>query len=178
MAYDIKTICLGALSFGDATGYEIRKTINTDYAHFAGASIGGLYPALGGLLAKKLVESRDNAAKSVDRKVYAITDAGRAAFVEQLKATDGVEVLRSDFLASMYFARHLDVEDLRALAARRLADLHGEVRALRQLPSVGMTEGERFTVRYALAIRQAAISFLEGEGRAIVNAEERAHYRS
>jgi hypothetical protein len=36
-----------------------------------------------------------------------------------------------------------------------------------------MTEGQRFTIRYALATTAAGIAFMEREGRAIINAVNR-----
>ena len=38
---DVKTLCLGVLTLGDASGYEIRKQFEEGpFAHFFGASYG------------------------------------------------------------------------------------------------------------------------------------------
>jgi len=48
---DVKTLCLGVLSLGDASGYEIRKMFEEGpFAHFHHASFGSIYPALSPLL--------------------------------------------------------------------------------------------------------------------------------
>ena len=53
---DVRTICLGILTRGDATGYEIKKTVEEDgYRHFAEASFGSIYPALNRLTEEGLV---------------------------------------------------------------------------------------------------------------------------
>src|ERR1043166_3201232 len=78
---DVRTICLGILTRGDATGYEIKKLFeDDDYQHFVEASFGSIYPALSRLTEEGLVSVREEAQeKRPDRKVYSITPAGRAA---------------------------------------------------------------------------------------------------
>ena len=47
---DVRTICLGLLTRGDATGYEMKKLFEEEgFGHFAEASFGSIYPALGRL---------------------------------------------------------------------------------------------------------------------------------
>jgi PadR family transcriptional regulator AphA len=43
---DIRTLCLGILTFGDATGYTIKKRLEGPLRHFYDASFGSIYPAL------------------------------------------------------------------------------------------------------------------------------------
>ncbi len=77
---DVRTICLGILTRGDATGYEIKKLFEDDgYQHFVEASFGSIYPALNRLTEEGLVSVRAEAQeKRPDRKVYSITPAGRS----------------------------------------------------------------------------------------------------
>ncbi len=80
---DVRTICLGLLTRGDATGYEIKKRFEGDgFQHFVEASFGSIYPALNRLTDEGLVSVREEAQeKRPDRKVYSITAAGRTAFL-------------------------------------------------------------------------------------------------
>src|SRR3546814_3071348 len=58
---DAKTLCLGVLSRGAASGYEIKKAFEEGpFSHFHQASFGSIYPALNALSADGLV--------AVDRK--------------------------------------------------------------------------------------------------------------
>ena len=44
---DVRTICLGLLTRGEATGYEIKKQFEGEgFGHFAEASFGSIYPAV------------------------------------------------------------------------------------------------------------------------------------
>ena len=52
----VTTLCLGALVFGDATGYEINKMFEDGpFSHFLDASYGSIYPALTRLTEEGLV---------------------------------------------------------------------------------------------------------------------------
>ena len=47
---DVKTLCLGMLSRGSATGYEIKKQCEEGpFAYFYAAVFGSIYPALNAL---------------------------------------------------------------------------------------------------------------------------------
>ena len=75
--------------------------------------------------------------------------------------------MTSDFLAAFYFAEHLPAENIEALIDGQSAKLQNEYRDLISAPLSRMPEGQRFGVRYTIAINRAATAFLKGEGRAI-----------
>jgi hypothetical protein len=51
---NVKTLCLGILSFGEASGYEIKKKVEEGlFSHFIDASYGSIYPALTQMLAEE-----------------------------------------------------------------------------------------------------------------------------
>ena len=53
---DVRTLCLGILSLGDATGYEIKKLVaEGSFSFFSEASYGSIYPALTKLTDEGLV---------------------------------------------------------------------------------------------------------------------------
>jgi hypothetical protein len=64
---DVRTLCLGVLSFGDTTGYGIRKAVGDWFGHFAQASLGAIYPALAKAVARGEVEVIGPADPSGDR---------------------------------------------------------------------------------------------------------------
>ena len=168
---DLQTICLGVLYSGSKSGYELHKAINTDLKHFQTASFGALYPALGKLEAKKFIASdgkkNPTQTSSLPKKVYTITENGRAVFEIRIQKTRAEEKLTSDFLAAFHFAEHLPAENIAALIDAQSAKLQDEYRALVSAPLSRMPEGQRFGIRYTIAINRAATAFLKGEGRAI-----------
>jgi PadR family transcriptional regulator AphA len=110
---DVKTICLGVLSLGDATGYEIRKTFEDGpFSHFFDASYGSIYPALGKLLADGLVSlSKAEPSGRSDKKVYSLTDAGHAALRAALSEPPGRDRIRSEYLVHLFFAHLMEPRD-------------------------------------------------------------------
>jgi DNA-binding PadR family transcriptional regulator len=46
---DVKTVCLGMLTDGDASGYDLKKEFESSFGHFFAAGYGSIYPALGAL---------------------------------------------------------------------------------------------------------------------------------
>ena len=168
---NLNTICLGVLYSGSKTGYEIHKIINNDFKHFQTASYGALYPALGKLEAKALITSKNKNVQgqqqSLPKKKYTITDDGRINFQTVIKGTKAQERLSSDFLAAFYFSDHLDPEDISTLIDQQLSTLQGNYKDLISVPLSTMPDGQRFGIRYTIAVNRAATAFLKGEGRAI-----------
>jgi PadR family transcriptional regulator, regulatory protein AphA len=167
---DVRTLCLGVLSFGETSGYGIRKAVADWFGHFAHASLGAIYPALAKAVAKGEIEVVGPGDVSLEKRVFRLTETGRAALVTSVSGAAGEEVLRSPFLTAMFFAHLLEMDDVHRVVDERLAGLRKEQRRLRGLPSAEMTDGQRFTIRYAMAMTSAAIDFMEREGRAMVTA--------
>src|SRR5271165_5481525 len=114
---DVRTICLGILTRGDATGYEIKKLFEEDgYQHFVEASFGSIYPALNRLTQERLVSVREEAQeKRPDRKVYSITPAGQSAFLAALLKPLPEDRHRSPFVFAMLFSHLLPPERVTAM---------------------------------------------------------------
>ena len=105
---DVRTLCLGVLSEGAASGYEIKKKLETTYSHFFQASFGSIYPALSRLTGDGLVSCTEQAQeKRPDKKVYSITAEGRMALIDQLMVPPGPDRVRCEFLVIMLFAELL-----------------------------------------------------------------------
>ena len=121
---DVKTLCLGVLTLRDMTGYEIKKHFEDSFAHFFVAGYGSIYPALSELTRAGLVSCQDVAqAKRPDKKVYSITDAGRAQLATSLAETPPRHKIRSEFLVLLYFAHLMTRERLAEVLDERVRDI-------------------------------------------------------
>ncbi|MBB4264399.1 PadR family transcriptional regulator [Roseospira visakhapatnamensis] len=112
MPLDAKTLCLGALEAGFDTGYDIRKAFEDGpFQHFQSLSYGSIYPALNALLVEGLAtcDVRNGDGRR-DKKIYAITDSGRAALKAALMEPLAADQLRSDTMFAMAFV-HLMTRD-------------------------------------------------------------------
>ena len=111
MTMDVKTVCLGMLTDGPASGYDMKKCFESTFGHFFAAGYGSIYPALATLARNGLVELEEIPQEGKpDRKVYSITDKGREALAEGLSNPRPTHKVRSEFLAMMCFA-HLMKEE-------------------------------------------------------------------
>ena len=165
---DIKTLCLGILSLGDATGYEIKKMVaEGSFSFFSEASYGSIYPALGKLMAEGLVTCRAMAQeKRPDKKIYSLTEAGRAALTHSLRKDPDPDKNRSEFLAAILFCESVAPERIADLIHDRIAEHVQKITALEALLEGDMTPASRFVVEYGIATQRAALDFLtENQGR-------------
>jgi len=124
----VRTLCLAILNFEDATGYEIRK-LSTEgrYSYFVDASFGSIYPALARLEADGLVTVRkEEQSGKPSRKIYSITEAGRAEFVRALGEPPAPDTFRSPFLLVAMCADLVGAEAIVTAIDHRLAHLRAE----------------------------------------------------
>ena len=115
---DVRTLCLGALMGGEATGYEIRKMFEDGtFSHFQIASLGSIYPALTKLTQDALVTFVEHEQENrPDKKVYQLTSEGRRTFLRTLLQTRPAEDrYRSDILFMLTFAEEMPIELTEAL---------------------------------------------------------------
>jgi len=168
---DVKTLCLGVLSLGDASGYEIRKMFEEGpFAHFHQASFGSIYPALSKLLEAEhvtcTVEAQDG---RPDKKVYSITDMGLSAFRTALTKTPDMDRVRSETLFMLFFADHMDDEHLVEVYDGYMASYRFHVEKMKELDNTGLSRGRRFVRGFGLAFYEGVLQYME---------ENRTHFLS
>jgi PadR family transcriptional regulator AphA len=165
-AMDVKTLCLGVLTEGDKTGYEIKQRFEEAFAHFFGAGYGSIYPALAELTRKGLVTCQSvEQDKRPDKKVYSLTAAGRRTLVDELSATGPRHKVRSEFLVLMYFAHLLPVERVRRIIEEMLAQWGPLVTAIDDClegreAGAELSPGTRFAAGYGRAVLGAAMAYV------------------
>jgi DNA-binding PadR family transcriptional regulator len=156
---NVKTLCLSILYEGDATGYEIRRmSVEGECSYFVEASYGSIYPALAKMeaegLVTSLVEQQDGRPA---KKVYSITDAGRAAFVDSLFEPLGDEVFRSPFLLFARFAHLLPASLVEERLREQLANIEEKKRHLEEaLQERSSHATDAWIIRYGLACMEIA----------------------
>jgi DNA-binding PadR family transcriptional regulator len=162
---DVRAICLGLLTRGDATGYEIKKQFEEDgFGHFAEASFGSIYPALSRLTEDGLVSVREELQeKRPDRKVYSITDAGRIRFLEALNRPVEEDRNRSAFAFAMLFSHLLPRQRVQALLESYIADRETRLAQLDAHKADAQTPGEMFVNGLGRTIYAATLDYLRAQ---------------
>lgn len=162
---DVRTICLGILTRGDATGYEIKNLFQDDgYQHFVEASFGSIYPALNRLTDEGLVSVRAEAQeKRPDRKVYSITPAGRTAFLASLLKPLPEDRHRSPFVFAMLFSDLLPKGRVASMIDQYAAQVETKLAQLNESNTRPKTPGEEFANGFGRAIYIAMLDFLKDQ---------------
>lgn len=158
---DVKTLCLGLLSIREACGYDLKKTFESSFKHFFPAGYGSIYPALADLADAGLVKCREiPQVGKPDRKVYRITETGERAFINSLNRTDPKHKLRSEFLATIYFADRIDDDRLAVLLDARVEKLRESIEDI--AASVDEeSPGASFVAGFGAVIAEAAAKYIE-----------------
>lgn len=165
---DIKTLCLGLLCTGDASGYDLKKQFESTFKHFYPAGYGSIYPSLADLADKGLVNCREMAQeKKPDRKVYSITDEGRRAFEQALHDTEPEHKLRSEYLVAMYFVDFLEPQRLEQMLTGWRESLGDGVTRLDSIEKDFGNDapaGTKFVLGFGKAIARAMAEYIEEHG--------------
>lgn len=174
---DVKSLCLGVLSLGDSTGYEIKKHFEEAFSHFFAAGYGSIYPALASLTNDGLVECTSiTQEKRPDKKVYSITELGRTALLETLLATPPRHKIRSEFFVLLYFADLLPPDRLSEVLAERSNDIEGLLELLDAFEERDCAiPGHRFVIGLGRAALQAQLQYIVENRDALLNALKPAH---
>lgn len=163
MAMNVRTLCLGVLSTGEASGYEIKKEIEEGmFNHFIEASFGSIYPALTQLAGEGLVTVRaEEQTGKPDKKVYAITAAGQAALARAIAVLPAKDKYKSEFLFQMLLQEWITPELMLTAIDKQLADLNGDLKRIAECKcSEQPHAGARFVADYGEAVLTAAVTCL------------------
>lgn len=160
---DVRTLCLGILSLGDATGYEIKKMVaEGSFSFFSEASYGSIYPALTKLMEEGLVTCQAyHQEKRPDKKVYSLTSAGREELTRLLRKDPGPDRNRSDFLAALLFAEAVSPDRVEELINDRISQHEDRIEQLEELASEDMSKMSQFVINYGIATQKAALNYLK-----------------
>jgi DNA-binding PadR family transcriptional regulator len=161
---DAKTLCLGVLLRGEASGYEIKKAFEEGpFSHFHQTSFGSIYPALNALSAEGLITGRAQAQdKRPDKKLYSITAKGRDALIAALMIEPAPDVMRSDFLFILSFAQFLPPARVAQLIDRRIAWYREALERMEGCARENsLPPGAAFVRGMGIAVYSAAADYLE-----------------
>lgn len=106
---------LGFLNYHPYTGYDLKKIFDTSIRHFWPADQSQIYRTLSRLTKQGYAEMEKVPQDDrPDRKVYHITDAGRAELLKWLAGPPPQSDLRSAPLIQVFFAGQLSDEEILA----------------------------------------------------------------
>jgi DNA-binding PadR family transcriptional regulator len=168
---DVKTVCLGMLTDGEASGYDLKKEFESSFSHFFAAGYGSIYPALNSLAKDGLVECRHIPQEGrPDRKVYKITEAGREHLLTALENPCPSHKVRSEFLATMCFAHLMTREQVETVLDNRVKEMTSYLELFEEFETDCMEDwppGAKFVLGFGKTMMQTMREYVE-ENRAML----------
>ncbi len=163
---DAKILCLGILSKGEATGYEIKKACeNGPYAYIHPIGYGSIYPALGHLLEEGCVSCREVLSDSgPGKKVYRITQSGQDMLSSALEAPCAPDRFRSEKLMVLLLGHMVSQERVSQILESYLEEHEKALHMIDNAPEGDIPPGRQFVRAFGRTIHQAAADFLRTRG--------------
>ncbi|ACR79340.1 PadR family transcriptional regulator [Kosmotoga olearia] len=119
----MEEVILGFLSSGAMTGYDIKQVMSVSTSFFYDASYGSIYPTLKKLEKKGFVTSKEVVEGRKVKVFYSLTDKGRKEFLKWLEKPSAPANTKYEFLAKLFFARHLPKDRLLAMVSRHISEI-------------------------------------------------------
>ena len=162
---DVKTVCLGMLTDGEASGYDLKKEFESSFGHFFAAGYGSIYPALNTLARDGLVECRHIPQEGrPDRKVYKITAEGRKHLLAALDNPCPSHKVRSEFLATMCFSHLMSREQIETVLENRIEEMSKYLRLFKEFETDCMQDwppGARFVLGFGQTMMKTMREYVE-----------------
>jgi DNA-binding PadR family transcriptional regulator len=106
-------VLLGLLAIESMSGYDLGQTIRASVGHFWNESYGQIYPNLKKLEKQGSISSRTERQRGKpDRRIYSITDKGRARLREWLAVPPQPEIPRNELLLKLFLGEQAPAEIL------------------------------------------------------------------
>ena len=134
-------LILGLLFFKGRTLYEIKERISQGLNMMYSPSIGSIQAAIKKLLAAGLITCEEQVENGKFKKVYSVTDAGRAAFVEWINSPIETGTGKNPELLKVYFMGLSDREGRGKRIEQYISDLREAVLPMQMI----LDEGEKLS---------------------------------
>ncbi|MEM9330943.1 MAG: PadR family transcriptional regulator [Pseudomonadota bacterium] len=166
-----QSLILGILNFGDATGYEIKKQSSEGaFSFFVDISYGTIYPTLSRLEAEGLVAGRsETQSGKPDKKIYSITDRGRAEFIRLLNVVPQTDKFKSEFLLITMCAGLCSREVIETAIDKQIKDTEDVLKIINDLREGCDHPATQWVTSYGLHVKQAALEYLTNNRDSLIH---------
>ena len=139
-------IILGILMLRRMTAYELRNTIRDNFKSMCSDSLGSIQAALKKLLSLKMVTFEELVEKGVNKKRYAITDAGEKILMEWIKIPIDISKTKNIDMGKLLFMGYIPKNEQKNLINKIILSLEEEYTALKNLKESINFESERLEI--------------------------------
>lgn len=167
---------LGLLSIKPMSGYELKKVIDESVGHFWTADQSQIYRTLTGLVEEGLASRRTVVQEErPNLHLHSATGPGLAELDRWLASPLRTPPTRDPFLARLFFADRLPLEDIRELLDTRRREVGEELAALEAIAvpaeAAGVGQVLRLaTLSYGITLARAELDWLDATERQLEEA--------
>jgi DNA-binding PadR family transcriptional regulator len=167
---------LGFLQDGALTGWDLVTRAQVVIGNFWSLTQSQVYRELAAMADAGLVEAGERGRR--DRQPYALTEAGRDAFVRWIEVPPGPETIRHPLLLTLAFGRHLRAGRLEEFLAQHRAAHESRLAQYEQRQTEARAAGAKTdpfalaTLEFGLGYERAVLDWL-GRLPAILAGEDR-----
>lgn len=136
-------IILGILMMRRMTAYEIRNVIKNNFKLICSDSLGSIQIALKKLLELGMLTCEELVERGVNKKRYAITDAGQKVLMEWLKIPIDISKTKNMDFGKLLFMGYVPKEEQGELIDKIIFSFESEYRELKALKDTIDAEEER-----------------------------------
>ena len=152
---------LGFIEFEPISGYDLKKLFDVSIVHFWSATQSHIYKSLDGLEKKGWVSA--NIIQQIgkpNRKVYQITEDGRAELRRWLVTPLPMDPVRESSLIQIFFSHFSTNEEIAALFETRMNAIREQIETLRTVAQVAIDENaKRIGVERARQLWQITLDY-------------------
>lgn len=125
---------LGLLSIQPMSGYDLKKVIDESVGHFWTADQSQIYRTLTGLVDDRLASRETKVQEGrPNQHVHSATEAGLAELDEWLASPLQPQSSREPFLARLFFANRMPLDEIRKLLETRRQEVRLQLAALEMI---------------------------------------------
>lgn len=173
---DLRHAILGLLSLRPMSGYDLGRSFAGSVAHFWHADQSQIYRTLDRLAADDAIDTTVVPQEGKpDRKVHALTAAGRSELEQWLASPVDPDRPKEPFLARLFFAAPLGPQGVERLLAEREAQVEAQVRALGTVHVQGDDLGaglQAATLRNGIIHAEAELEWIRQTRQRLVDQED------
>lgn len=171
---DAKTLCLGALTCGDASGYEIKKMFEEGpFAYFHQVSFGSIYPSLAQLCEEgKITMHEEEQDGRPDKKVYSLTDEGREALRKAMRKTPANDKLRSEILVMFFLEEFMEPDHLQEVFNQQLEYYRTALKKVSEMDDGGIPPERMFVRGLGRIFYRTVVEYMEENAHMLLGKAE------
>ena len=150
---------LGFLHDGPKTGWELLQEVERGLQRFWNVTSSHVYRELRTLETRGLVRAQEPGPR--DRRPFAITPAGRAAFRAWISQEPAQEQIRFPLLVTLWFGKHVDRDTLRDFLAAHEKEHRARLALYRDVAKHANDEYVDAVVQFGIEYEKAMLRWLE-----------------